>query len=255
VSCNEHITSKDAQKIKFVQDGVNLLTAIVHVKPKLKPLLQPIIDIGTVFLSSLTAPPDPSCPGKQVLGLITSGVNVADAVILSQDPDDAPGIPAVTGTIMVVKKIASNYDEMGAGESQFLIPQEDTTFDFTGEGLGIDQAFSIITNQCNGSCDAAGRQGSKTFAGLTTDGGLRTITEHPPVPNAPDPDGDDDAQWYTKNVTCTSSLGESGTIPNITQGTPGSISDRSGSFSVTNLKANEILICTFENGIFEIEFN
>jgi hypothetical protein len=283
-SCNATISTADANAIKFVTDGVKFLTTLEHVVPKFQPILQPIINIGTLFLSSLTAPPDPICPGKQVLGLLNAKENVNVGVALAQDPNNSPGIPAVIGTIVVNQTIApwlTGYPQNAT--DGFPIPQDSQKFDFTGTGNDLGN-FSIITDQCNGSCG----KGSNVLSGLTTGatGGSRTITETGfPTEGVKDPDyltdplvctGEGESRscthpqitgepfWYTQDVSCNSvnNIGSAKTDgalgPTTWSPSPGTPdqhnpSNRSGSVTVGNLADNDTLICTFQNGIYEIE--
>ena len=163
-----------------------------------------------------------------------------------------------TGTIVIVKTM------------ELEEPVNDA-FGFTGTGGGITD-FSIRTDELNSDENLTGT-GSETFLGLATgpDGGSRTITETG-FTFLFDDDGDHDKLWYTRDVSCQSTLsGSDGTVgPTLwTTFAPtfavvnaarhelgdnpptGDITLRQGYVTVSNLAAGDTLSCYFDNKILD----
>lgn len=142
------------------------------------------------------------------------------------------------------------------------------TFNFTGTGAGITN-FDLITDGIGGE--------STTFSNLATGATTRTITEtgFPYVPDTfdgvPPELSDHDAFWWTRSVSCESTL--SGSVGNVgpslwTTFAPtfatvnanrgnlgnnpplGDVTLRQGYVTVTNLAAGDTLTCTFGNRLY-----
>jgi hypothetical protein len=179
------------------------------------------------------------------------------------------GVAAETclgGCIVINKTVDPDLNVPGA-----------TMFDFTGAGAGM-QNFTLTAGDCGE--DPCEGDGTQTFSGLSTGGagGSRTITEtgFPYVSDAESDggDGDHDKFWWTRSVSCESTL--SGSVGNVGPSlwttfaptfatvnanraalgnndplpTGETAALRQGYVTVTNLEALDTLTCTFENRLY-----
>ena len=176
-----------------------------------------------------------------------------DAIVQEGIASGGVAVETCEGACIVINKTVD--PDLNTGETP-------VTFGFTGTGAGMND-FTLTTGDCEGSC---GDQ-TQTFSNLAAGAAVRTITETG-FPFVFDEDGDHDKLWWTRTVSCESTLsGSVGTVgPSLwTTFAPtfatvdtnrhtlgdnpptGDLTLRQGYVTVTNLAAGDTLTCTFVN--------
>jgi hypothetical protein len=271
--CSAMFSTTDTKLLKFdagLDTVLKFLRRLPFVQNHPKLLAAFNLEIARLDLTlNAASQPVTACPeggsgqGAAIVAThLAAGAGI-DLQITSTD-GSAVGEPAPqNGTIVITKTTETNMEDDHSGAGPFPINQAanlQATFNFTGVGKEITD-FNITT--------AAGL-GGQSFNGLTTGvGGERTISETGfPDATIVDPDaewfgetGASDASWFTKDVSCVSTLTGSnvGTLgPTLwtpylgIQDQPYPTTDnRSGFVTVSNLAEGDTLTCTFKNGIYE----